>query len=72
MGRENAISFGKSQKMKDSESLSNNQIYGFLGTWPDLKVTKPQSLSKNRGEAASRENLNKYYKELHTVQTKSS
>lgn len=68
-----AVSLGKSSKGKDSGSLlSNCWFYGFLGRWQDLKVSKPQSLEMKRAESASRENLNKYYKELHAILTKSN
>lgn len=67
------VSLGKSIKGKDSGSLlSNCWFYGFLGRWQDLKVSKSQSLEMNRAESASRENLNKYYKELHAILTKSN
>lgn len=73
LARDYAVSLGKSTRGKDSGSLlCNCWFYGFLGGWQDLKVSKPQSLAINRAESASRENLNKYYKELHTILTKSN
>lgn len=73
LARDYAVSLGKSTRGKDSGSLlCNCWFYGFLGGWQHLKVSKPQSLAMNRAESASRENLNKYYKELHTILTKSN
>lgn len=73
LARDYAVSLWKSTRGKDSGSLlCNCWFYGFLGGWQDLKVSKPQSLAMNRAESASRENLNKYYKELHTILTKSN
>ena len=62
-----ADSLGKNTKAK--EALSDNWFYRFIKRWPDLKVVKPQKLSISRAKSASRETLDKYYKELGTVLT---
>ena len=68
MAKDFADSLGKHVKAK--EALSNNWFYSFLKRWPNLKVAKPQKLSAIRAKSASRETLDKYYKELGTILTK--
>ena len=67
MAKDYAVSLGKPTKAK--ESLSNNWFYGFIKRWPNLKIVKPQKLSIARAKYASRESLDKYYKELSLVLT---
>ena len=67
MAKDYAVSLGKPTKAK--ESLSNNWFYGFIKRWPNLKIVKPQKLSIARAKSASRESLDKYYKELSQVLT---
>ena len=67
MAKDYAVSLGKPTKAK--ESLSNNWFYGFIKRWPNLKIVKPQKLSIARAKSASRESLDKYYKELSLVLT---
>ena len=62
MTKDYAVSFWKATKAK--ESLSKNWFYGFIKRWPNLKIVKPQKLSIARAKSASRESLDKYYKEL--------
>ena len=62
-----AESLGKPVKAKDA--LSTCWFYSFLKRWPNLKVAKPQKLTIVRAKSASRDTLDKYYKELGTILT---
>ena len=44
MARNFAVSLGKI--LKSQEVLSNSWFYGFMSRWPNLKLVKPQRLSK--------------------------
>ena len=68
MAKNYAESLGKPVKTKDA--LSNCWFYSFLKRWPNLKVAKPQKLTIVRAKSASRDTLDKYYKELGTILTK--
>ena len=57
-------SLGKSTK---GEKLSDNWFYGFTKRRSDLITVKPQKLSVPRAKSASRETLDRYYKELEVV-----
>ena len=63
-----AVSLGKPVKAK--HALSNNWFYSFLKRWPSLKVAKPQKLTIVRAKSASRDTLDKYYKEIGTILSK--
>ena len=65
MAKDYTESLGKPTKAK--ESLGNNWFYGFIKRWPNLKIIKPQNLSIARSKSASRESLDKYYKEFSQV-----
>ena len=67
MAKNYAESLGKPVKAKDA--LSNCWFYSFLKRWPNLKVAKPQKLTIVRAKSASRDTLDKYYKELGTILT---
>ena len=67
MAKNYAESLGKPVKAKDA--LSNCWFYSFLKRWPNLKVAKPQKLTTVRAKSASRDTLDKYYKELGTILT---
>ena len=67
MAKDYADSLGKNGKAE--EKLSSNWFYGFIDRWPNLKHVKPQKLSIYRAKSASREVLDKYYKELASVLT---
>ena len=67
MAKNYAESLGKPVKAKDA--LSNCWFYSFLKRWPNLKVAKPQILTIVRAKSASRDTLDKYYKELGTILT---
>ena len=67
MAKDYADSLGKN--VKAEEKLSSNWFYGFIDRWPNLKRVKPQKLSIYRAKSASREVLDKYYKELASVLT---
>ena len=67
MSKEYAESLGKS--VKSGVSLSSCWFYGFLGRWPDLTIRKPQKLASSRAEGASREKLDRYFRELATFLT---
>ena len=68
MAKNYAESLGKPVKAKDA--LSNCWFYSFLKRWPSLKVAKPQKLTIVRAKSASRDTLDKYYKEIGTILTK--
>lgn len=68
MAKDYAVSLGKEIKAKDY--LSNCCSYGFMKRWPHLKLVKPQKLSIARAQSASRENIDKYFKELSALMTK--
>jgi hypothetical protein len=65
MARDFALSLGKPVKSKDA--MSNSWFYDFLARWPELKMVMPQKLSIARARAASKENLDAYYKELGNI-----
>ena len=67
MAKDYADPLGKNINAK--EALSDNWFYRFIKRWPDIKVVRPQKLSISRAKSASRETLDKYYKELGTVLT---
>lgn len=65
MAKDYADSLGKF--VKAQKYLSDNWFYGFTSRWPYLKTVKPQKLSIARAKSASRDSIDRYYKELDDV-----
>jgi len=60
--------FGK--KRKCSKQLSRNWLDGFLGRWPELRVTKPRKLCITRAESTTPAVIEAYFEELRNIMTK--
>jgi hypothetical protein len=70
MARDFAVSLEKI--LKSQEVLSNSWFYGFMSRWPNLKLVKPQKLSTCRAKYASKENIDKYFRELSNILTQNN
>ena len=64
-----AADFAKSigRPVKAANGLSDHWFYGLLKRWPELKMVKPQKLHIARAKSASKEIIDKYFKELGTI-----
>lgn len=62
-----AISLGLRDK---DHPLTDRWLYNFLDRWPNLKATKPRSLDIARAKNATRETVDTYFDQLHSILTK--
>ena len=55
------------KSVKSENGLSSFWFYAFLKRWPDIKIVKPQKLQMYRAKSASKETIDKYFRELGQV-----
>ena len=68
VAKEYALFLGKD--IKDTKHSSNCWFYGFLKRWPEMAVAKPKK-TNNSDPIQTQEELDRYYKELGALLSKS-
>ena len=58
------------QKRTTDRPLTLSWFYNFLSRWPELKVTKPSSLTELRAKCANEKSITSYFNELGRIMNK--